>query len=549
MPFIPSNGPHIPIFRDILHSKLEFPGGPQSTDHDNAVQTSKDAEAVITADTLAMAAHLLFTEENYHIAFDRQSSGALDLLAVTASGASPGAFQAIPARAPLENGRKLLEHLTANLKAMYPDADEALAIESRAYAVASLLATPDFCHAEAAAMAQTLESLHIGLESKPSSVTVRVSKLEDGSGWGLHKVMQWHAYTKTNSNQLRHMDDGGPILAVDNFIQIPFDAVQSLGDRYSSKFSGEARATLCHVGWADPQLDVLLNKTDPVSDLPLEQSPLQRFASWLYSILADILGMHGIRYTALTMSNLETIIEHRPTIPPSRPNSPPTESTSMVAEVERVAVKRQPGKERHYAARNLHDVPNGSISLAVKSDKTVVRVGTAGIEQRPIEAMLSMAKTSQSALQGLQRHPMSRRSSPPTGLWDDDMMAAPATGDRPADAGIEQFDGDSHSVTSDENTDDDDDADLSDSSSQLAAPRSDRTHSALEPRHTGSAAYLNGHVTFDNRTNGTHRVSNGSGSAGVLSLDYEPVVPLRLIKTDPVVMESDIQRLLSNGNS
>lgn len=428
MPFIASTSPQIQIFRDVLDTPIAFPQpAAHQSDGPSSMPHAHGDMAIVTADTMALGAYTLFAKSNYRIEFDGQPADAMPFIANGClEHGSDGGGQ-VPKEVQCEKGRQLLEHLQASLIRMYPDSAASSHTIEHAFTVAAILAAPEFWHAEATAMSATLGQKNIRLPSRPSLTTVRVWRLEDGSGWGMQKVMHWHSYTDGRINEVRHMDDGGPILTVDKISEISFDAVQSFGDsllrRPVTEYRGEARATLCHVGWGDPKLDLMLSRTDPDTGAPVERTALQHFASFLFSLLADAFGLQGIRYVALPMADLDKIIEARGTIPSPVPGADLRHSVGrMDALAPQRAVKRLPGKERHYAACQAHDVPAGVATFKAKDDGMVQLVpaqanaergkNDPGVERPTVLAMLSMARRGSLSLHGASSHMPSPRSSP-----------------------------------------------------------------------------------------------------------------------------------------
>lgn len=343
MPFVATTGYRVPLFQNVL----EHPISP----HAAAPETSPShvADDSSPANDLAMQAYDLFVENRLHVEFDRQPSDTLDAIA----------HRELLARPPFgvdidktDAGYRILDHLNKALRAQFEGVDSEQ-LNTQASAVVAALTSRDMWHAEATAMCKTFADEGLRLRPGSANVGIRVRLNEDGTGWVLHKTVFWHSYMDASGHE-RYMDDGSPILRIDNQLEIRFHW------HSDHDFTRAASCRFCHIGWSDPLLDSRLlvahegqRSPDGVATeakhVPLERKGLNGFFHELYNLLAYCFGARGIVYQALQMAAVSAITGDAPTMRPKPLVDEPRPGAGGIH-----VVKHDPLKCRHYAAANLH---------------------------------------------------------------------------------------------------------------------------------------------------------------------------------------------------
>lgn len=343
MPFVATTGYRVPLFQNVLEPSIS----PRAAAADPSPLHIADDSS--PANDLAAEAYNLFVENRLRVEFDRQPSDTLDAIARSESLYRPPIGVEINKTGA---GYAILDHLNKALRAQFGGVDSEQ-LNAQASAVVAALTSRDMWNAETKAMRKTFVGEGLQLRPDSANVGIRVRLNEDRTGWVLHKTVFWRSYVD-RSGEERYMDDGSPILRVDNQIEIRFD--WHSGD----DFTRTASCRFCHIGWSDPLLDSSLlvaheGKRSPDSaareakHVPLKPKGMYGFFHELYNLLAYCLGARGIVYEALKMTAVSAIIDDAPTMRPK----PVVDEPGSVSRGIHI-VKNDPLKCRHYAAANLH---------------------------------------------------------------------------------------------------------------------------------------------------------------------------------------------------
>lgn len=345
MPFVATTGHRIPLFQNVLEAPISLHPAANGSEH----QPNPDVSSL--SRDMAAEAYQLFVENRFRVEFDRQPNDTIDAIARSELMSRPE-YDVDIDKASV--GYVILDHLKRSLVAQL-GRGESEQVNTQASTLAAALASSVMWNAETEAMSKTFADEGLNLPPGSANVGIRVRLNDDGTGWVVHKTALWHSYID-GSGKERRMDNGSPILRVDNQIEVRFDW------HSDSDFKLTASPRFCHVGWSDPLLDARLlfaheeeKSADapgmgaPPKHVPLERKGLRGFFSRLYNIMAYCLGAKGIQYKALEIKTVSQIINDGSTM-----HLKQTVGGAGVDPTQIHHVKHDPMNERHYAAAYPH---------------------------------------------------------------------------------------------------------------------------------------------------------------------------------------------------